>query len=78
MAFALSATPTAGTGTISIAQNGTTVTGVGTDLIPNEPAAVGSPMTLAIGVVANANIVQVNAVPVSGTGAEGDEWGPAA
>ena len=26
----------------------------------------------------NANIVQVNDVPVSGTGAEGDEWGPSA
>ncbi len=25
-----------------------------------------------------ANVVQVNTVPVSGTGAEGDEWGPAA
>jgi hypothetical protein len=24
----------------------------------------------------NANIVQVNTVPVGGTGAEGDEWGP--
>jgi hypothetical protein len=43
-------------------------------------AAVDTKPTLAeiAATTINANIVQVNEVPVGGTGAEGDEWGPSA
>jgi hypothetical protein len=51
-----------------------------TDSLKALRAAVDTKPTLAeiAATTINANIVQVNEVPVGGTGAEGDEWGPSA
>jgi hypothetical protein len=66
MAFAFSVTPTAGTGTISIAKNGATVTGVGTNF--QSPSLVGQIILVngfnsRVTAVASATSMTINRVP---------------
>jgi hypothetical protein len=66
MAFAFSVTPTAGVGTISIARNGTTVTGVGTNFL--SPTLVGQIILVngfnsRVTAAASATSMTINRVP---------------
>jgi hypothetical protein len=66
MAFAFSTTPTVGVGTISIARNGTTVTGVGTNF--QSPSLVGQIILVngfnsRVTAVASATSMTINRVP---------------